>query len=156
MKGSFKPLALAILAVAVIVLILVVVYPTGRDYQLGVFGIVLGFVAIAIGLFGWDIAQESDEKMQAIANLEFDGKAAMLERYEADFKVSFKKAEFEGFCWDMKALAHVAKWAKPEKRTRVGRTLSVVADGLASNNQVTKDSVEELRRLSQDITGRAN
>lgn len=124
---------------------------TDIDREIAYMGGGAGIAAIGVGFLGAWIAQKSDDKMRAIANLEFDEKGAMMEEYEAFFSKNFDKVKFERFRWDLEAIAHVAKWAAKDKRGRVSESVDRIAAPLGSS--VTKDSLDRIKWLSSKIKG---
>ena len=114
----------------------------------------VGVTSLGVAFLSAWIARMSDAKMMAIANLEFDEKAAMLEKHESYFKQRFDMTQFEIFRWDMEAIAHVAKWAAKGKRERVSTSIDAIAASVAAN--ITKDSLDRLRQPSSTIRGSVN
>jgi len=124
---------------------------TDLSIKTALIGVGVGIIAVGIGFLGVWIAQKSDNKMAAIANLEFDEKGAMIEEYEAYFSKNFDKTKFERFRWDLEAMAHVAEWADEDKRARISRSVDIITT--AVDGKVTKDSLERIRSLSSKIRG---
>jgi len=122
---------------------------TDLAMKLAYIGVGVGITSVAITFLSIWIAQESDRKMKAIANLEFDEKAAMLEEYETFFKQNFDMTKLERFMWDMEAITHVAKWADQAKRAKVAVSIDTIATAVTS--KIHQDSLHRLRQLSLNI-----
>jgi len=124
---------------------------TDPDRKIAYIGGGAGITGLGVGFLAAWMGRKSDNKMKAIANLEFDEKAAMLEGYEAFFSKNFDKGKFERFRWDLEAIAHVAKWAAKDKRDRVSESVNRIAGTISSS--VTKDSLDRIKWLSSKIKG---
>jgi len=124
---------------------------TDLDRKIAFIGSGAGITSIGIAFLGAWMGRKSDNKMKAIANLEFDEKGAMMEEYEAFFSNNFDKGKFERFRWDLEAIAHVAKWAAKDKRDRVSESVNRIAGTVSSS--VTKDSLDRIKWLSSRIKG---
>lgn len=119
----------------------------------------IGVMAVGLGLVSAAIAKKSDVKMAALANLEFDEKAVMMQRYLDYFTGSVigqlhggplhpKYIEFLG---DLRAMTHVAKWADKTKRQEARKRLNVIVRQLEVKMDGASLDLDEIRRLCDQI-----
>lgn len=80
----------------------------GTSLDASMLSIGIGIISVSVAGFAFLISMNSDDRMKAISNLEFDEKASMLEHYESVFRAGFNKDEFEMFRWTSEAISHVA------------------------------------------------
>jgi hypothetical protein len=99
--------------------------------KLGFLAVGIGIVSIGVGGLGMWIARESDDKMKALANLEFDEKVVAMENYldefaEPTFTSNALEPEYKKFLWDLRAATHVARWADDNKRREARQRLDKI------------------------------
>jgi hypothetical protein len=124
---------------------------TDVNLKVALLGVGVGVVATGVGFLGLSIAQKSEHKMKALANLAFDEKTAMMQYYEAYFRQNFAQPEFERFRWDLEAMAHVARWAGREQRIRTSGSVSVIIAAL--QGKVPDADLERIKSLRAEICG---
>jgi hypothetical protein len=67
----------------------------------------IGFISAALGFIGLEMGEKSNERMRAMADLEFDEKIAVLANGLDDP---------EGIFYDVRAACHLARWASDEQK----------------------------------------
>ena len=113
-----------------------------------------GAISIGIAFLGLDIARESDNKMKAIANLQFDEKVVAMENYmdefsEPSFDAKLLEPEYKKFLWDLRAMAHVARWVDKERRCEAKVRLNTIASHLAGKMDAKR--LNEVKSLCSEI-----
>lgn len=106
----------------------------------------LGGLSVAIAVLAVILtivlSKKSSKQMKAIANLDFDEKAAMMAFY-AELNV------LERFKWDLSALTHVAEWVENSKLKKVIKT---VDDFVALRKPgATGDELKTIKEI-EDLT----
>ena len=105
-----------------------------KEYPLSFFCVTLGFAILSIGLAfnAIDIANDSNKKMEALANLNFIEKHAMLQQYINEFKCqnfdNIHKCEL-----DLKATLEIKDWIDPEKKEKLIKDVIKLIGGGLSN-----------------------
>jgi len=115
-----------------------------------------GAAAIGIGIafLGLDIARESDDKMKAIANLQFDDKVVAMEDYmdgfsDKSFDSKLLEPEYKKFIWNLRAMAHVARWADKERRREARVKLNAIISHLEGKMDTKR--LDEVKSLCNEI-----
>jgi len=148
-------LGVAIVLVGIGLLVVFLSHITTDLYlKMAFIGAGVGIVAIGVAFLGAWIAQKGDNKMRAIANLEFDEKVVAMENYldefsEPTFAEELLESEYKKFLWDLRAMTHVAKWADKNRRRESRQRLERITIHLAGKMDATR--LNEVKRLSDQI-----
>lgn len=119
-----------------------------------VIGVGVGIIGVGVGFLGMWIAQGSENKMRAMANLEFDEKVVAMENYmdefsEPAFSVDNLQSEYRKFVWDLRATTHVARWADEKRRIEARQRLDRIMGRLTGKMDDTR--LDEVKTLCDQI-----
>ncbi len=127
----------------------------GWAIVVGVLSLWLGANSLSIAENALSIAKESDGKMTAVANLEFDEKASVMEEYLDYFsspvgtRAVSEEVNQRQFLNDLRAMTHVAKWADKKKRTEARQRLDKIREHIVG--KVDDTIFEEVKKLCDQI-----
>ena len=120
------------------------------------FGIRTGFIGLGIAKQSRRIASQSDDRMQAMANLEFHEKKAVIEAYISDIYKARSKIE-EALDAHAKRIYHDVKGAKelknyvdPQLRTQLDEEINKLKNIANEEPTKYKELIEKLTQLQKE------
>jgi len=110
---------------------------------IGIVGIGIAMIAKGIAEVSWKIGHESDERMKAMANLEFYEKMAVVENYKSFVSHSNgQNVIVEAIYNDIKGAKQLKKYVKPEieqeLNTKIQELIDVALQGQPYGNLVSR------------------
>lgn len=106
-------------------------------YDLVGFGI--GAIGVGVGIIAIGIAKESDKRMEAMADLQFDQALSALVDYYED------KNSWYNMCYHARGALHLAPWATEEKKRELKRVLTeVIRQAKAEKETGLVSAIEQL------------
>lgn len=108
-------------------------------------GITLALFSVALGCLSFYFSNNSDERMQAMADLQFDEKLVVL--YEYSQVLGPRKEMAKDVLYSVRAALRISKWASPEVKSEFRIEFEKVTS--ASKEFLDKELVENLKSLSQ-------
>ena len=114
----------------------------------------LGFIGIGFSIAGYNISQSSNERMEALTNLNYYEKMAMLEGYKSKYAIHTTdaiKRDLEKVHYDIKAVTALRKWMGSEKIKELKRSACETATyaQVRYPGSEYKDSITKLKKTAE-------